>query len=722
MFAIDLMTLKNGDQYLSLIAHHLVVDTVSWQIIIDDLEEILVSGRITARRSLPFQTWCQLQEEHIKVTLHSDQVPQDIVPAAWLGYWGVECERNLLADADETGFTLDANATDSLLDATNNAFQTQPVELLHAALLYSFAQTFRDRQVPVIFCEGHGRMPWDPDIDLTRTIGWFTDFRPLHVDADVNHSLMDFVRRVKDAQRQSNEEERLASWYLLGNRDRRTPFQIEILFNYAGSLNQFEAPGSLFKKVALNKSELVDIDRKAARFALIDVHAEVIDSRLTFQFLYNRTMRQRSAIIMWAEACKNALLRLPTELASRQPSFTLSDLPLMRLTYDQLDGFLEQTCIPLSNGGLDIVDVYPCSPIQRGMLLSLARSTWDYMNRLTLKVDMRYGNAVFDVQKFTNAWHQVVARHPLLRTVFVSSPRGDGSMDQAVLKRYEPEVFIISSDGDPLRTLAEYNPGPISEMLPPHRLTICRTDSGDTACLLEISHVIVDGMSHPIFIRDLLLAYDQKLDGQPDNVYHDYIAHIQQQEKNTARTYWQGYLDNMQPCLFPSLSISHTDTQPYEVGRINSRYMYSSDLHGFCKANQITPATVFQVAWALVLRVYARTDDTCFGYLTSGRDLPITGMSDAVGPFINMLVCRILFAKDREISDVLEKRQTQFVDSLEFQHWSLADISHQQSLSHGKALFNSIMSVQKELPDLYLGDSALLLRLEEGVGPTEVSL
>ena len=102
--------------------------------------------------------------------------------------------------------------------------------------------------------------------------------------------------------------------------------------------------------------------------------------------------------------------------------------------------------------------------------------------------------------------------------------------------------------------------------------------------------------------------------------------------------------------------------------------------------------------------------------------MPITGMSDAVGPFINMLVCRILFAKDREISDVLEKRQTQFVDSLEFQHWSLADISHQQSLSHGKALFNSIMSVQKELPDLYLGDSALLLRLEEGVGPTEVSL
>ena len=723
IFAFDLMTMENGDQYLSLIAHHLVIDTVSWQIIIGDLEEVLAAGHITARRSLPFQTWCQLQEKHIKATLRRNQAPEDAVQFAWLDYWGVKCERNLLADANETRFTLDAKATNSLLDTANNAFQTQPVELLHAALLYSFAQTFQDREIPIIFCEGHGRLPWDTDIDLTRTVGWFTDFRPLHVAADINNSLIGFVRKVKDAQRhaQSNEEERLASWYHLGNGNKRTPFQIEILFNYAGSLNQFETPGSLFKKVSLSKSELIDIDKESARFALVDVHAEVIGSLLTFHFLYNRTIKPSSAIIRWAEACKNALLRLSTELASRQPTPTLADLPLMRLTYNQLDDFLEETVIPLANSGLEIVDVYPCSPIQRGMLLSLAKSTWDYMNRLTLKIHMRHGSAVFDVQQFTKAWNQVVSKHPLLRTVFISSPRGGGSMDQAVLKRYAPEVSVISSDGDPLRTLAEYYPAPIPEMLPPHRLTICRADSGDTACLLEISHVIVDGMSHPIFVRDLLLAYDQKLDGQPDNVYHAYIAHIQQQKTDAARTYWKAYLDKMQPCLFPSLSIDHDQSRTYEVGRINLRYMNKADLHSFCQANKITPATVFQVAWALVLRVYARTDDTCFGFLTSGRDLPIPGMSDAVGPFINMLVCRVRFTKDTDIRNVLEQRQAEFVNSLEFQHWSLADISHQQSPSYGRTLFNSIMSVQKALPDLSFSDSALLLRLEEGLGPTEVS-
>jgi hypothetical protein len=78
---------------------------------------------------------------------------------------------------------LDADATKLLLGAEcNTSLQTEPLDILLAALLLSYRNATVGRQgVPTIYNEGHGREVWEDGMDLSRTVGWFTTLYPVHL-------------------------------------------------------------------------------------------------------------------------------------------------------------------------------------------------------------------------------------------------------------------------------------------------------------------------------------------------------------------------------------------------------------------------------------------------------------------------------------------------------------------------------------------------------------
>src|SRR5207244_3727055 len=103
----------------------------------------------------------------------------------------------------------------------------------------------------------------------------------------------------------------------------------------------------------------------------------------------------------------------------------------------------------------------------------------------------------------------------------------------------------------------------------------------------------------------------------------------------------------------------------------------------------ITLSNIFQLAWSLVLRAFTGSDDICFGYLTSGRDIPLSGIEDAIGPFINMLVCRTKFSSDLTLGQLLESTQEDYINNTKHQHVSLAEIKRSLNLPD-IPLFNTI--------------------------------
>jgi Condensation domain. len=264
IFAADLFNLRSGGQILFLVAHHLCVDMVSWRIILQDLEELIVSGSLSDDKALSFQSWCAMQQERAKSNDSALTLP--FTPEkANLQYWGMEESPNMYGDIKMESFSLSEDATKFILDDCHEVFGTDTVDILLASVIHSFRQIFTDRKAPTIYNEGHGREPWDANIDLSRTVGWFTTMAPLLVEGDngeyhlfshlptitCSHfivGIIDTIKRVKDTRRKIADNGRpyfAKSMLHTDHEDFQVP--LEILFNYLGRLQQLERADSLFR-------------------------------------------------------------------------------------------------------------------------------------------------------------------------------------------------------------------------------------------------------------------------------------------------------------------------------------------------------------------------------------------------------------------------------------------------------------------------------------------
>ncbi|PHH92580.1 hypothetical protein CDD83_6742 [Cordyceps sp. RAO-2017] len=444
----------DGDElYLSLTVHHLVIDIVSWQVLLADLEQLLAGQGSPAVPLLSFQTWCQLQAAYAEQNVDTTEVLlQDALSFDIQKYWGIDAQDNCWGNTLEQGFVLTEKETQILTGTANKAFGTQPVEILHAALIQAFSETFKDRPCPNIFSEGHGREPWDPSIDPTRTIGWFTTMWPAHVTVQPADTLLETLCKTKDARRQVKNN----GWaYFLSRHRHRLEAEspIEILFNYHPGFT--ENPKQLLQPASLVKGELFQMSPVMSRFALIDVLAEVADSRLSFNFIFNK--RMQSSISQWIANAQSCLEAAASDLVDRAAALTLSDFPLLSYSYPELDAFSTGVLAALGASAEDVEDAYPCSPIQEGMLLSQAKFASHYLNRAFWLVRSRRDTPVREEQ-LRIAWLRVVEKHPLLRTVIFQSPRGDGRHDQVVLKKPLGELCaILPTCENPLQRLKDHH-------------------------------------------------------------------------------------------------------------------------------------------------------------------------------------------------------------------------------------------------------------------------
>src|SRR3569623_1010507 len=169
----------------------------------------------------------------------------------------MEAPTNNFGDTITASFSLDTTSTSALLGrACNNCLGTEPTDLFVAALQDSFARVFTDRGIAPVYCEGHGREPWDGDIDLSSSVGWFTTLYPVHVSGlDPDVGLLDAVRRTKDARRRivDNGRSYFASRFLTaeGRAAFANHWPMEILFNYMGLQQQLERQEGLLQEVPL---------------------------------------------------------------------------------------------------------------------------------------------------------------------------------------------------------------------------------------------------------------------------------------------------------------------------------------------------------------------------------------------------------------------------------------------------------------------------------------
>jgi len=736
LLAVDLFNTTSDGQILSLIAHHLVIDVVSWNIVIQQLEDLLTFNMEAIEKPVSFQTWLIMQESHTrqKSNLHNvkNVLPFEISRAD-MGFWNMDGYSNLYGDTKTEKFTLDNSTTELALGKSNETFGTRPIELLLAALIHSFNRVFPNRTSPTVFNEGHGRETWDASTNLSGTIGWFTSLSPIYVPAEKsNTDILDVLKQAKDLRRSlpGNGRNYFAHRFLTpdGQKEFGDHAPMEILFNYTGRSQNDEQGDSALQAfdVPLNEEDAkltADVGPKAARMALFEITASVSDSQLEVSFLYNKHMSRQNKIHTWITEYQYVLMDLTQRLMIVQPEPTLSDFPLLSTNYSGLQRHLYETFSEVGISGIhDVEEMMVCAPMQDGLLLSQIKQPDAYLSYVILEVKAGQGVDGVDPERLMRAWQRVVDHHQMLRTTFAYSVSQGHAFDQIVLKHAKGGARLVESDDadfeDVLAKISLREVNRERKPMLPHQLSICTTISGRVIIKLELNHAVIDGLSVGLITRDLARAYESRLPG-PRPLYSEYIRNITEQPPTAAVSFWKDYLNGAQRCHLPTLN-----PEPEDCEHLNATYLNFerfAELQAFCRTNELTLSNVMLAAWALVLRRYTSQDDICFGNLSAGRDAPVEGIQDTVGAFINMLICRVNLTPSSTLGDVFRKVQSDFIQSLPHQHCPLARIQHDLGFV-GEQIFNTACSIQNQSSsgDAKADESAIQFEEIAGHDPTEV--
>jgi non-ribosomal peptide synthase protein (TIGR01720 family) len=658
-----------------------------------------------------FLTWTRIQEEEGQHLIPSETLPSKIrVPD--ISFWGVTPADNTRQNSISVEKVFDEEMTNFLLGKSNEALRTEPVDIMLSTLIWTFKNTFPEREAPCIFLESHGREPTDAvNFDLGEIVGWFTSMYPVQVRKQA--TLLDTLASVKDYRKSIASKGRRYFSCRFHSQAGRETFEshgkAEISFNYTGRFQQLEQTESILQPIPL---KLEDTSPLSARLALIEINASVYNKKLYVFISLQHRMNHQPRLHKWIGNFADTLNDVTRTLKDAPVTFTPSDFPLLSLSRDSFDSMISELAnigVPLSN----IRDMYPATPIQNGIILSTKKQTASYQNSWVWKCLSSKSDKKISPRKLEEAWANVSRRHSILSTIFVEHPQ-TGYTIQVLLHSASINVAHLTSEmKNPELVLKEFKQHSLPEGKPPYSLTICQGANDEMACRLDMSHALIDASSLGILVNDVLRAYSEE-SLPPAPAFRDVVERINSRSEEERLRYWKEYLRGVEPCELTGTKKISTTTEP-TYGQVLLPQAATEKIHQFCKERQITRAMLLQVAWALMLGSMTGNDEVCFGYLSSGRDIEEVGQ--VVGPTISLMVSRVDLRKT--LNEVISTTYRDSTKHFDYQHVSLADILHGLNL-RGRRLFNTAMTIRQD--DNYGEDNSADIQFVQTYGedPHEV--
>ncbi|PHH84108.1 hypothetical protein CDD83_2462 [Cordyceps sp. RAO-2017] len=404
-------------------------------------------------------------------------------------------------------------------------------------------------------------------------------------------------------------------------------------------------------------------------------------------------MRHQDRLRRWAEeGFGRTLGALADDLRRAPVTFTLADLPLLRLSYAGLDGLLRRQLPGMGIEPRAVADIYPCSPLQEGILLSSFKGAATYDTYSVYRCQASEPAAAVSPARLEEAWRRVARRHTILSTVFSLHPEGSGFV-QVVLPGSGVRVGHTAAPAahSPAQALCHVERPSFGAHEPQHALTICRSEAGEVAVRLDVSHALIDAYSMSVLVQELAAAYDG-VELPPAPAFSDMVRFIDSTPKAQRVAAWTELLDGVEPCVVPVAVPPAGEAVPESHSDVSLPTNLISSIADFCRDMGITRSVFLQVAWSMTLSLFTGMHEVCFGYLASGRDAPVDKIESMVGPLANLLISRIdLRAPARH---VLETTSHRSIQHLAMQHASLAEIQHHLGLS-GRRLFNTSLSIRE---------------------------
>ncbi len=317
------------------IAHHLVVDGVSWRVLLEDLESAYGEATLPPKTT-SFRAWSERLAEHARSGALRDELAHWLAVArTWAPALPVDFPdgANTVGSADSVSFVLTPEETQALLQEVPAKYRTQINDALLAALAQALAGWTGATALRVDL-EGHGREPLFDDVDLSRTVGWFTTQFPVVVDPGETGEAGRALAAVKEQLRRVPGRGigyGLLRWLAddpTAERALRAAPPAEISFNYLGQLDgSAVAGGSRFRPAPERPGPLRS--PRSHRTHLLEVSGLVAGGCLRMTLEYSANLHRRATLERLAAAYADALRRLAG--GSGEAVLTAADFKLAKL-------------------------------------------------------------------------------------------------------------------------------------------------------------------------------------------------------------------------------------------------------------------------------------------------------------------------------------------------------------------------------------------------------
>ncbi|OBJ51342.1 non-ribosomal peptide synthetase, partial [Mycobacterium sp. 1423905.2] len=677
---------------LALSIHHLAVDGVSWRILLEDLNIAWVQHRAgqpvaLAAPGTSFQRWASLLDDYANRADVVDQAQAwREVAATPAALPAVQPAVDTFATAGQLTALLDVETTRLLLGAAPAAFHAGVHDILLIAFGLACAESLGTRGAPIsIDVEGHGRNEdLAPGLDLSRTVGWFTTKYP--VSLGVRAVSWDQVVAggaalgavIKDVKEQLRAHPDGLTYgllrYLNAGVDLSGP-DPAFGFNYLGRLGVNAPSAGDLWRISHQGGELIGAATAVAMPLMhaVDLNAGTVDTdagpHLRADWMWAPSAVDRARVSQLSQLWFDALRGICRHVQRGGGGLTPSDIAPARLSQQQIDELSQQH---------SIADILPLTPLQQGLLFHASTAHGaDDVYAVQLEVTLT-GN--LDPDRLREAVQTVITRHPHLAARFCTQfdePVQIIPANPTAAWRY---VELDSQDRDPqaqIQRVCAAERAAVCELAgdPAFRVALIRTGDGRYRFVLTNHHILLDGWSMPILLREVFASYH----GQwlpAAGSYRSFLTWLVdrgREDRQAAVTAWREVLDGFTtPTLVAPpdrLGVGSRGSTSLRVPVATTRA-----LGELARSNHTTVNVVLQAAWAQVLMGLTGHHDVVFGATVSGRPAEVAGAESMVGLFINTVPVRASVTPASTTTDLLAQLHHRQNHTLEHQHLALGDI------------------------------------------------
>lgn len=691
---------KNSDRLL-IIIHHLLIDGVSWRIILEELAQIyqnIATNQVQSSlpTTLSYDQWAHslsnyaTSEELKNEALYWQNIERNIVPLETDFNKGP----NTNCNAHEFRISLAEEETIVLLTKVNSTYKTQINDLLLTALTLGIGDWGKDYNLSIAL-EGHGREEIIPDIDVSRTVGWFTSIYPVNLTIrdpnDLQSAILSIKKTLSSLPKKGIGYGVIAFLNQKANLTQPIP---SLSFNYLGQWDNLSSINSLFHLSSDVPSFCVDPVNIWPTLLSIDV--EIRHGRLCFFWSFSKNHYYKKTIITLANNCMKRLQQLIRHCSQTKnsPSLVPNLLPLPRF---------QKHLAPNSKGLSSIGSTYPLSPMQLGFLFHTLYAphsdAYIVQTILVLEGDL-------NVVSMEQAWQHLCDHYDTLRTGFLwetlESPLQHVVESCTVAFTYLNWTSETASIKTKLEKFlkSDRNNGFDLKKPPLFRIWLIQTAPKTYHLIWTKHHIIGDGWSAAILLENLfhyyqLITKNRTLKLPEETSYQKYVSWLKKKNLQNEKSFWQKRLSPIkEPTRFSFKSLCKKNPyKDYDTFFLELSEQETYFLKQCAKNHKLSLNTLLQGTAALLIKHFTHQNNFFMGMTFSGRTIDLPGITNMVGLFMSTLPLAVSFSPGEGFFSFLKKLQRQIQDLHNHTHVPLSDIKTWSG--HGTDLFDLLFVYEK---------------------------